>query len=119
MVDSIAIPPKETWRDPAGIMVATVAIGGAIYRIETIEHEGTLWLVPGWFAHDAEGWMTPERMVSLATVRHERVQAHDFQVVVNEPLPRDLHPPHDPLETAKLTTVIDTPALFFSIPNAH
>jgi hypothetical protein len=110
-------PPRDQWRDPAEITTATIILGGGIYDMTTIEHESTLWLVPDWFEHETEGWMMPARMVSLATVQHERMG--DGRVVVNEPLPSDLRPPSDPLETAKRTLVIDTPAIFFAIPSAN
>lgn len=109
-------PPREFWRDPSEIKISMVATGRKIFRMETIEHDGTLWLVPDWYEMPSEGWMRPARMVSLKTVRHHVVDADDFQVVVEEPLPDDLQSPNAALETAKKTTVINLPPIFFSIP---
>jgi hypothetical protein len=37
--------------DPAG--------GGNIYKMDTIEHEGQMWLVPEWLEKEGEGWKKP------------------------------------------------------------
>lgn len=95
------------------ILIAMVAIGSGIHRVEAIEFEGELWLVPNWFEHPGEGWMQPARMVSLKAVRHHRVAANDFQIVVEVPLPADMMSPRRATETAKKTEVRDTPPIRF------
>lgn len=88
--------------------------------METFEHEGALWLAPEWIEYPEQGWMRPVRIVSLATVEHQHFpDASDYQVVVNNGLPKDMMPPAAPLETAKLTLVVDLPEIWFARPNVQ
>lgn len=43
-----------------------------LYRADTIEHQGQMWLVPEWTDSPAEGWRMPKRIVCLNTMPHER-----------------------------------------------
>lgn len=44
---------------------------GSIYKIDTIKHDGGVWLVPSWHEHVGKGYMTPERIVRLDTLPHQ------------------------------------------------
>ncbi len=113
------VPPKDQWLDPAGILLAKVPIGATVRNIEAFKHQGTIWLALQWLANDAEGWMQPVRIVSLRTIRHNAPSEGRSHVVVNEPMPADMFPPDQPLETAKRTLVEDNPEIWFAIPNVN
>lgn len=109
---------SEKLRDPAEILLSRVPSGPYILTVETIEHEGTFWLVPDWYPDATAGWMWPVRMVSLAMVRHERVDFRDFHIAVREQLPSDwnVSGPARATETAKRTRVLEAPKLLFALP---
>jgi hypothetical protein len=41
--------------------------------IDTIEHEGKFWLVPDWIEKPLEGWKSPERIILLDVLPHQKV----------------------------------------------
>jgi hypothetical protein len=41
--------------------------------IDTIEHEGKFWLVPGWIYNTNEGWKRPERIILLDSLPHIKI----------------------------------------------
>lgn len=47
---------------------------GAVYSIDTIAHDGGLWLVPGWLEFTRQGWKKPRRMISLSALPHRVVK---------------------------------------------
>ena len=50
---------------------------GLQYLIDTIEHQGELWLVPGWLASPYPGMQKPVRMIRLPKDRLQDL-GHDF-----------------------------------------
>ena len=58
-----------------------------IHKMDAIEFEGHVWLVPEWIDFHAEGITMPARIVSLANIPHERTTAPGMEVVVSFPLP--------------------------------
>jgi hypothetical protein len=64
-------------------LVAKTAVksdDGKIYWIDTIEHEGGLWLVPKWLATTYPQMYKPARMIQMDTLAHNLVD-YDFQRV--------------------------------------
>lgn len=58
------------------------------YQMDTIEHEGKMWLVPCWLEASSEGWKTPERIICLDDLPHQKGSSDilaDF--ILNDPLP--------------------------------
>ncbi|WGF89886.1 hypothetical protein [Marinivivus vitaminiproducens] len=113
------IPPNSTWRDPADIIVAWVHVGSALRTVETIEHNGVLWLVPEWIEYTADGCMRPLRIISLESIWHDYTPKGAIQVVVHNSLPDDLMPPAPAVEIAKIAKVIDLPDIWFSLPTLN
>jgi hypothetical protein len=68
----------KTWAPVSGDGVTD------FHLVDTIEHEGKLWLVPTWI----EGMTMPERIVCLSNLRHQKsgVKGRDF--VLARSIPR-------------------------------
>ena len=61
-----------------------------IHMCDVIEHAGQFWLVPEWF-DSPDGLVTrPERIVSLATMEHQRTKGIVVEFVVNNPIPKSV-----------------------------
>lgn len=100
-------------RPRSQIVPTYVTIGGIEGLGESIPYEGHLWLVLKWTKPNDERWMQPVRIICLAEIAHEVERNPRPLVRVTQQLPADAMPPADPLETAKLTAVIDHPKIFF------
>ena len=59
---------------------------GRPFRMDTIEHEGKMWLVPAWIDLRTEGYSMPVRIVCLDTLgyRPSRMKSLDF--LLNDPI---------------------------------
>jgi hypothetical protein len=61
----------------------------SIYQMDTIEHEGKMWLGPSWLEASSEGWKMPERIICQNDLPHQKapstIQA-DF--ILNNPIPK-------------------------------
>jgi hypothetical protein len=77
-------------------LVAKTAVksdDGKIYWIDTIEHEGGLWLVPKWLATTYPQMYKPARMIQMDTLAHNLVD-YDFQrsglklYAIDDPIPK-------------------------------
>jgi hypothetical protein len=64
------------------IFQTLLAIGddGYVYRMDTIEYEGRVWLVPAWLESRATGGRKPERMICLDNLPHQRIDPQDSPV---------------------------------------
>lgn len=73
------------------ILKATLNLLGGdrpgIHHMDAIEHEGQVWLVPEWLDFHAEGVTMPARIVSLATIPHDRTSVAGMEIVVSFPVP--------------------------------
>ena len=53
-------------------MIATPAGEGTQYsKCDTIEHEGSYWLVPEWFEDPSVGLKIPKRMICISNLEHQ------------------------------------------------
>jgi hypothetical protein len=98
---------------------ALLAIEGenGIYECEAIEHEGQNWLVPQWLENPAEGWRTPERLVSLTGIPHQPPDPPGLpHFVVNEPIPKSVLDDPGPLPPGSKYVVRHWPGVRFPIP---
>lgn len=63
-----------------------------ILSVDTIEHEGKIWLVPKWLASPVEGVQRPERLVRIDVLQHQRIVRKPGSLpadyVLNSPVPR-------------------------------
>ena len=98
------------------ILKTMVTIDGMIESMDTIEHEGSFWLVPEWLDLPARGISMPRRIVSLATLRHERTNGNpDF--VVNDPVPRFVFDGEVPSQIKHMYIVRDLPEIRVPMPD--
>lgn len=61
---------------------------GVIYSVDTIAHEGSLWLVPSWLEFTSHGWKKPRRMILLSALPRLVVQTCDGEdfIVLEAPI---------------------------------
>jgi hypothetical protein len=79
------------------IMKTLVGMEGEphIVLVDTIEHEGKLWLVPKWLESPTEGVQRPERIVRIDTLQKDKIDrsrpnALPADHVLNAPMPRSV-----------------------------
>ena len=97
------------------ILEATVIVDGKIMSMDVIEHQGAFWLVPEWLDNIAEGVSMPRRIVSLATIPHEKMSGNpDF--VVSYPVPKSVFDGTAPSEIASVYVVKELPEIRVPIP---
>jgi uncharacterized protein YodC (DUF2158 family) len=102
------------------ILKATVILQSTAHEVHTvdvIEHEGQFWLVPEWYDNQAQGVTMPARIISLATLPHQRGQGSP-EFVVNDPIPKYVFDGHIPPEQAHKYVVQEQPWIRFPIPPA-
>lgn len=68
--------------------VTKVAVGNAVYDMDTIEFEGQLWLVPAWIDSQDDKWTRPVRIINLSKLPHDSFGDGYF---LKSPLPAALH----------------------------
>jgi hypothetical protein len=75
---------------PAGppILKTFVAFGSAIHKVDTIEHEGKLWLVPHWLDSPSEGVTRPNRIIRPVGAAFAPYGEGEF--VLEKPVPKEL-----------------------------
>ena len=63
---------------------------GHPYLIDTIRHEGSLWLVGSWLESNDTGEKIPERIVRLSGLRFQEVENQPYQFLLNNALPKSV-----------------------------
>ena len=63
---------------------------GIIYRIDTIEYVGKIWLVPGWIDNPKEGWRIPERIICLNILSYEETPGGSADFLLNGGIPKSV-----------------------------
>mgnify|MGYP001807878666 CR=1 FL=1 len=97
----------------------TVAIvGGSIMKHQTIEHEGSFWLVPIWVLSTDGRQMRPLRIVSLATVPHTDAgpDVKGPRFVLDMPLPECVLRGVQPSPPAPQFDIREDPPIVFPNP---
>lgn len=89
---------------------------GSIYKVDAIEYEGAIWLVPHWIEFLHEGVMKPTRIVRLDRLVHQKVGVAGSEYIVNEPLPKSLFETRKPEQIPARYVVIESPDITVSIP---
>ena len=66
--------------------------GNAIFAADVIRYKGKRWIVPQWLENPSEGWKTPERIVCLDNLQHQKLPRGDARgdFAVNVPIPRSV-----------------------------
>jgi hypothetical protein len=86
---------------------------GQIYQVDTIEHDGMLWLVPRWHECAAAGWRKPERIICVSTMAHQK---WGDKHVLNSPIPRDIFDGRAEPKPADGILVIEMPDISLPLP---
>ncbi len=92
---------------------------GTIDKVDTIEHEGGLWLVPMWLEIPAEGRRKPMRIIRLDVLPHQEVNGFggaDY-LLTSGHIPKDVLECRTPQEQAVGFVVIDSPDIFLKLPD--
>lgn len=63
-------------------------LGTALIKIDAIEHEGAVWLIPKWLICRAEGWRQPERLIRADQADLQSFQANGCRYLLQRPISR-------------------------------
>ena len=63
---------------------------GALYRVDTIEHEGKMWLVPSWLDNPVAGHRIPERLILLDVLPHQKTPDGPADFVLSPGIPKSV-----------------------------
>jgi hypothetical protein len=91
---------------------------GTIVMIDTIEHEGGLWLVPQWLENPSQGVRSPRRIIRLDVLPYEATTFGGADYLLSRG-----HIPTDVLECKTQQAqvadfvVIDLPEIFQKLPD--
>lgn len=99
------------------ILKTAVINGSTIDLMETIEFEGSFWLVPQWVLSRGDKYIRPLRIISLATIPHQRVDGPDYQFVVNSPIAKGVLLGHPPKGQEKLYVIRENPEIVLPNPD--
>lgn len=93
------------------------AARGNLWLVDTIEHEGELWLVPGWLEAPHEGWKSPKRIICLSRMQHQATPEHPrYQFATREPLPTSVYEGLAQSSEEAGFLVVEAPNIRFEIP---
>lgn len=72
---------------------------GKLHKVDVIEHEGKLWLVPHWLEAPSIQESSPARIIRFDNRPHQRALGSNFgDYILNGPIPRVLLEPNSPKE---------------------
>lgn len=98
------------------IFKTMITFPDGIYTIDTIEHEGELWLVPEWIdGTPSEGYSMPVRIIRIPLL-HEAGPDVSADYIVSYPLPKDVLDGAIPMELAHVCDVIESPQIVVGKP---
>jgi hypothetical protein len=91
---------------------------GTIYKCDTIEHEGKLWLVPQWLDVPAKGVRKPRRLIRMDSLPHQPMTnpAYGLDYILNDGIPKAVLEGTAPSEQADEFEIVDLPEIEFPIP---
>jgi hypothetical protein len=83
---------------------------------DAIDHQGKLWLVPGWYEIPAKAVTKPIRLIPLDLLRYQRIPPGEqaFDLMVNDGLPTQLFDPEIPTELRSKFRVVEAPEIEIS-----
>lgn len=83
---------------------------GQVFRVDTIEHEGSLWLVPKWVEVLDPAGQEPARAIRLTGLPYQTAQIAGVDFYLQTPIPRGVLNGETPPEQAIGFVVVDRPA---------
>jgi hypothetical protein len=72
------------------IYKAMVAVDDGVYKIDAIDYEGKLWLVPHWLDMPAQGVTMPNRIIRFDILPHAKSQGGSWDFLLHSPIPKEL-----------------------------
>jgi hypothetical protein len=63
---------------------------GKIYKVDTIEYEGKMWLVPEWLDSPKSGWQMPARIICLDGLHYQKADGKEVDFVLNAGIPKSV-----------------------------
>jgi hypothetical protein len=91
---------------------------GSIYKCDAIEYEGKIWLVPQWRARPRAGWQTPERIICLDNLPHQKMPpgSNFGDFVLNGSIPTAVLEGRAQAPEASGYEIVESPNIQVSIP---
>ena len=89
---------------------------GQLLMMDTIEHEGQMWLVPSWLVPQAGGLSKPERLICLDSLPHQKASMGGSDFVLNNPIPIDILEGRAPRESGFSYLVLECPDIEVAHP---
>lgn len=83
---------------------------GKVWKIDTIEHEGALWLVPEWVEVTNPAGQEPKRAIRLTGLDYEDCPNPDADYFLRTPIPKGVLDGTTPPEKADGFVVVDRPS---------
>jgi hypothetical protein len=102
------------------IFKTIVSDGQSILPVDTIEHEGKLWLVPLWIEDQDTKEKWPARRIQMDILAHKKLgppQPWDFHLL--DPIPKGVLDGTVPSKEAHGFVVVDSPAIRRPKGTAH
>ncbi len=93
------------------IYKTVVPVGSTVQIVDTIKHEGGLWLVPIWIDNKTTGLSKPGRRIRIDKLRHQKSSGETHDFVLNGPIPKGVIDGSIPPESAIGFDVVDDPDL--------
>ena len=87
---------------------------GIIYKVDTIEYQGKMWIVPEWFDNPTLGWRIPVRIILLDVLPHKKTPGGEADFVLNHGIPKSVfYEGHNPPQPEDWFVVIERPDIRF------
>jgi hypothetical protein len=91
---------------------------GTIDKVDAIEHDGALWLVPMWLENPAEGLRKPMRMIRLDGPLQEAAGFGGADYILSSGhIPKEILEGQRPVEPATGFVVLDLPEIVLKLPD--
>ena len=72
------------------IKKAIVASGSKILKLDAIEFDNKLWLVPEGYVNAKEGLTSPVRIIRFDHLRYQQLDGKPYHFQLNDPIPEDV-----------------------------
>jgi hypothetical protein len=102
------------------ILITMVSDGISLFPVDTIEHEGGLWLVPLWIGAPDGERLQPARIIRLDVLPHRKLgppQPFDYQLLA--PIPKGVLDGTAPPQVMQQFDVRENPAIQRPKGTAH
>jgi hypothetical protein len=94
-----------------------IGAAGTVAKMDGIEHEGKLWLVPHWLDTAAEGVTRPARLVRFDMLPHQHTpnSAYQADYVINYLIPKELFEIQTPRQAIPGFEFVEMPEIAFPL----